>query len=364
MLANFTYSAQPARVLFGAGRLAEIGSELEALGCRRPLLLCTPGQVDLAERVAGMLGTATAGIHARATMHTPVEVTLDAMNRLRALDCDALVALGGSSTIGLGKALALRTGLPQVAVPTTYAGSEMTPILGETENGRKSTRRSPAVLPKVVIYDVELTLSLPPALSATSGVNALAHAVEALYAQDANPVVSLMAEEGIGALARSLPTILMDPGDREARASAQYGAWLCGTCLGAVGMALHHKVCHVLGGSFDLQHAATHAVMLPHVAAFNQAAAPAALARVARAVGAGRAASGLWALNRSLSTPSSLRELGMPEHGIERAAEQVMQDRYWNPQLLERDAVCAMLRRAWNGDPPRDDHPLAVSAGE
>lgn len=208
------------------------------------------------------------------------------------------------------------------------------------------------MLPNVVIYDVELTLSLPPMLSAASGVNALAHAVEALYAQDANPIVSFMAEEGIAALARSLPSVLVKPSDRSARTDAQYGAWLCGACLGAVGMALHHKVCHVLGGAFNLRHAETHAVILPHVAAYNAEAAPAAMARVGCALRAERAAPALFSLNRLLRLPCSLRELGMPEAGIEEAAFLIMQDQYWNPRPPERDAVQAMLRRAWAGDPP------------
>ena len=185
-------------------------------------------------------------------MHTPVDATEKALAVVRERAADALVAVGGGSTTGLGKAIALRTDLPQIVLPTTYAGSEMTPILGETSGGAKTTQRSPKVLPEVVIYDVDLTLGLPPAVSATSGMNAIAHAVEALYAKDRNPVISMMAEEGISALARSLPRISADPHDREARSGALYGAWLCGTCLGAVGMALHHKLCHVLGGMFDL----------------------------------------------------------------------------------------------------------------
>lgn len=352
MVASFTYTGQPARVLFGAGRLDEVGTELQRLGRQHALILSTPEQTALAEQTKSALGAHAAGLYTRATMHTPTDVTTHALVELQSLGCDALVALGGGSTIGLSKALALRSGLPQIAVPTTYAGSEMTPILGETENGRKTTLRSPKVVPDVVIYDVELTLSLPPMLSAASGVNALAHAVEALYAQDANPIISLMAEEGIAALARNLPGIVVNPADRNARTDAQYGAWLCGACLGAVGMALHHKVCHVLGGAFNLRHAETHAVILPHVAAYNAEAAPAAMARVGRALRAERAALALFSLNRSLRMPCSLRELGMPEAGIEETAFLIMQDQYWNPRPPERDAVQAMLRRAWAGDPP------------
>ncbi len=353
--AAFTYAANPARILFGPGRLAELGIELDRLGCRSALILSTPEQAGLAEAVAVRLGAVAASVYAGAAMHTPVAVTEDALLHLRRLGCDSLVTIGGGSTIGLGKALALRTGLPQIAIPTTYAGSEMTPILGETIDGRKTTQCSSMLLPAVVIYDVELTLTLPSMLSVVSGFNAIAHAVEALYARDANPVVSLMAEEAISALAQGLPGVVKDRADLSARGDAQYGAWLAGACLGAVGMALHHKICHVLGGTFDLRHAETHTVMLPHVMAYNAAAAPDAMRRVARALGRADAASSLFALARSLGAPASLRELGMPEDGIDQSVQQVMQDQYWNPRAPEAASLRGMVARAWVGAPPHED---------
>jgi len=353
VITPFAYVARPMRTLFGAGRLAELGTELSRLGIRRALILSTPDQAGMAQTVRQQVEDLACGIYAKATMHTPVEVTADALEQLRALGADGLVALGGGSTIGLAKALALRTDLPQVAVPTTYAGSEMTPILGETEHGRKTTQRNDKTLPETVIYDMDLTLSLPAGLSATSGVNALAHAVEALYARDGNPVVSLMAEEGIAALGRSLPRIVADPtGDRDARSDAQYGAWLCGACLGAVAMGLHHKICHVLGGMFNLRHAETHTVMLPHVAAYNASFAPKAMSRVAHALGAENAVSGLFALNRSLGAPVALRDLGLPETGIGQAVDLIMRDQYANPQPPEHAALVEILRRAWVGEAP------------
>ncbi len=353
MVASFTFDSHSVRVVFGAGRLAELPAELDRLGIRRAMLLSTPEQRQLVVDARDLLIDRAGEVFSGAAMHTPTSVTDAALAALQAAQCDGLVAIGGGSTIGLGKALALRTDLPQVAVPTTYAGSEMTPILGETADGRKTTQRTPKVLPETVIYDVELTLSLPAALSATSGVNALAHAVEALYARDANPITSLMAEDSIAALARSLPRVVVAPNDRDARAGAQYGAWLAGSCLGTVGMALHHKICHVLGGSFDLRHADTHAVMLPHVTAYNERAAGEAMHRIARAVGADGAAAGLFALNRTLEVPSGLCDLGMPEDGIDRAVDLVLQDQYWNPHPLERGALHAMLARAWAGRPPQ-----------
>jgi alcohol dehydrogenase class IV len=355
MVAPFTYVAYPTRVVFGPNRLRELGPELERLGVRRALLLSTSEQVDLAERGRRELGDVAGGIFARAAMHTPVDITEEALKDVQSLGADGFVALGGGSTIGLGKALALRTDLPLLAVPTTYAGSEMTTILGETKDGRKVTQRTPKVLPEVVIYDVELTLSLPPSLSVTSGLNALAHAVEALYAHDTNPIITLMAEDGIAALGRSLPRIIHNPVDVEARADAQYGAWLCATCLGVTAMALHHKVCHVLGGSFNLPHAQTHTVMLPHATAYNAPATPEAMRRIARALGTANAANGIFDLARSLAAPTSLWELGMPEAGIETAVREVMQDQYWNPRPLKQDAMRAMLTRAWNGESPKEE---------
>ncbi|MNT16116.1 Maleylacetate reductase [compost metagenome] len=236
-------------------------------------------------------------------------------------------------------------------MPTTYAGSEVTPIIGETRNGEKRTQRTLKVLPEVVIYDVDLTLSLPTSISASSGLNAIAHAVEALYAQDANPVTSLIAEEGIAALATSLPDVVTAPSSVIARRIAQYGAWLCGTCLGTVGMGLHHKICHVLGGTFNLPHAQTHAVMIAHVASYNAQAAPHAMASIARALEADSAWAGLYDLARELRVPLALKDLGMPEEGIDRAVDLVMQNAYSNPRSPDAKALRIMLERAWIGFP-------------
>ena len=349
---SFVYTALPARVVFGSGTLARLGDEIERLGCRRALVVSTPGHAAQAHELAASLGPLAAGVFAGARMHAPVDVTERALEAVRALGADGLVAVGGGSTIGLAKALALRTDLPQVAVPTTYAGSEMTPIQGETREGVKTTQRSPKLLPETVIYDVDLTLSLPPGLSGTSGMNAMAHAVEALYAEDRNPIISLMAEEAIKALARALPRIAENPQDREARSDALYGAWLAGTCLGAVGMALHHKLAHVLGGSFDLRHAETHTILLPHATAYNAPAAPEAMARISRALGAADAAQGLYELAGRLGAPRALKDIGMPEDGIERAADLALRNPYWNPQPIERGAIRDLIARAWAGEPP------------
>jgi maleylacetate reductase len=349
----FVYQGLPVRVLFGAGKLSELAAEVERLGARRALVLSTPGRAAWAEEVSKQLGERAVGVFTEAAMHTPVGVTERAMEVVKAQQADCLVALGGGSSVGLAKAIALRTKLPQVAIPTTYAGSEVTPILGQTEKGVKTTQRSLDVLPETVIYDVELTLSLPPGLSAASGLNAIAHAVEALYAQDRNPIISLMAQEGIAALGRALPVVVERPDDLNARSETLYGAWLCGVCLGAVGMALHHKLCHVLGGSFDLPHAETHAVVLPHAVAYNSPAAPEAMARLAQALAAEEAATGLHALAKRIGAPTALRDLGMPREGVERAAELAVRNRYWNPRPLEQESVRDLIARAWSGEPPR-----------
>jgi maleylacetate reductase len=350
----FNYTGLPARVVFGTGTLAAVRAEAERLAISRALVLTTPAQSAHGRAVVERLGDRAAGMFDGATMHTPVEVTRAALDVAQALAADGVVAIGGGSTIGLGKAIAVRTGLPQIAIPTTYAGSEMTPILGETEGGNKTTRSSPDILPETVIYDVELTLDLAVGLSATSGINAIAHAVEALYARDANPITSLMAEEGIAALARALPAIAAAGGDVGARSDALYGAWLCATCLGAVGMALHHKLCHVLGGTFRLPHAETHSVVLPHAMSYNAAAAPEAMMRVARALGreAKDAAGGLYDLVGALGAPRSLASLGMPADGLDRAADLAVANPYWNPQPLERTAIRELLERAFTGARP------------
>jgi maleylacetate reductase len=259
---DFVYNGQPSRVVFGPGSLAHLEREIELLGAKRALVLSTPEQAAQAQMVADRLGNRATGIFPRAVMHVPIETAREARDEARRLGADCAIAIGGGSTTGLGKAIALDSGLPILAIPTTYAGSEMTPIYGITEAGLKKTGKDPRVLPRTVIYDPELTLTLPVAMSVTSGMNAIAHAAEGLYAQDSNPVMDLMAEEGIRAIAQALPVIHQRADDVAARGDALYGAWLCGSVLGNVGMALHHKLCHTLGGSFNLPHAEVHTVVL------------------------------------------------------------------------------------------------------
>lgn len=319
---------------------------------KRVLVLATPGRTALVSRVEELLGALHAGTCAQAAMHVPVEVAEVARRAASAANADCCVAIGGGSTVGLGKAIALTTSMPVVCVPTTYSGSEMTSILGMTGGGMKKTLKDARVLPKTVIYDPELTLGLPAATSAASGMNAVAHSVEALYSHEGNPIVSLMAEESIRALARALPAVVKSPQDLEARSDALYGAWLAGASLGAVGMALHHKLCHVLGGTFNLPHAETHAIVLPHAVHYNAAAAPEAMQRVARALGVTDAAGGLHDLETRLGIPMRLADIGMPEEGIERAARIAVEAPYPNPRPVEYQPVLELLRNAWAGVRP------------
>lgn len=348
----FNFTGLPSRVVFGFGTLTQLGDEIRQLKCTRALLLCTPRQIAHAQAVSNALGSLAAGVFADAAMHTPVDVTERAMQTVRDTRADCVVALGGGSATGLSKAIALRTELPQIVVPTTYAGSEATPVLGETRDGQKTTQRSMSVLPETIIYDIELTLNLPTATSSASGLNAIAHAVEAMYAKDANPLTSSLALQGIEYLARALPRIAQQPQDRDARADALYGAWLCGMCLSQVGMALHHKLCHTLGGSFNLPHAPTHAVVLPHATAYNAAAAPVAMAQIARVLGANDAAQGLFDLALQLNAPTSLRAIGMSEADLDRAADLASANPYWNPRRIEREAIRSLLDDAFFGRRP------------
>ncbi len=351
---KFSWTSPEIRVRFAPGIRKEIAAEIERLGAGRGIVLTTPGQAERAAELARHAGGRVAGIVPLAQMHSPVAVTERAVAELRRLEGDCLVSLGGGSAIGLAKAVSLRTGLPQIALPTTYAGSEATPILGETDGGRKRTFSEPRIRPRTILYDVELVLSLPAAVTVASAFNAMAHAAEGLYARDRSPLSALLAREGLRAFRDALPATCRDPGDIEARAETLYGAWLCGTVLGQVGMALHHKLCHVLGGSFNLPHAETHAAMLPHTIAFNAAAAGELLDPVRELFGGGHAGEGLARFADATGAPKSLGGLGMREEDLERAADLAMAEPYWNPRPLVRGEILDLLRRAWRGDPPLD----------
>lgn len=353
---EFIFTSHPQRVVFGAGALSQLGAEVDLLGARRALILATPDQRRDAERIAAILGVRVAGVFDRAAMHVPVEVAREARELARRLDADCAIAIGGGSTTGLGKAITLESDFPILAIPTTYAGSEMTPIYGITEAGLKKTGRDIRVMPKTVIYDPELTYSLPVSLSVSSGINAIAHAAEGLYASDANPITDMMAAEGIAAIGRALPLLTLDAEDahvRRARADALYGAWLCGSVLGAVAMSLHHKLCHTLGGSFNLPHAETHTIILPHALAYNATAASRAMERIARAVNGTSAPQAVFDLAKMNGARLALKDIGMKASDLDKACAMALQNQYPNPRPLEKAAVRQLLQDAYEGVRPQ-----------
>ena len=340
------------RVLFGVGSRNTVADEVRRLGCSRALILSTPPQSSSALDLAAALNDMSAGVFSRAAMHTPVEVTEDALRHVQEINADCIVAIGGGSTTGLGKAIAYRMNLPQIVIPTTYAGSEATPILGQTEDGVKTTLTDRKVLPEVILYDPELVATLPVGMTVTSALNAMAHAAEALYARDKSEDSSQLAIDGLTSFVKSLPKVLLDPEDLAAREETQRGAWACGAVLGRVGMALHHKLCHTLGGSFELPHAETHAIILPHAIHYNAQAVPGLLAPVTDLLDGSSPGMALWQFAKSMGAPLALRDLGLQAQDLERVAEIATRNPYWNPREVTANGIRALLEKAWTGEAP------------
>lgn len=351
---TFTYSALPWRVVFGRGSAAAVSQEVLRLGASRVLMVTGPDPKHRFAAVADALGSLVVARFDRATMHTPTEITALALKVAKANAVDCIVSVGGGSSTGLSKALAARANYVQVVVPTTYAGSEVTPVLGETEDGVKTTRSSPDILPDTVVYDPDLTLGLPTNMTLTSAVNAMAHAVEAIYSAEWNPVIDGMALQAIRGVTRALPIVIGDPRDRDGRAELLQSAWLAGMCMASVPMGLHHKLCHVLGGTFTLPHAATHTVVLPHVMAYNSPAVPEVMRRIADAMRVPNAAAGVYDLVATLGGPTSLQELGFRRDDVQRAAELAMSQPYPNPRAATRDGIVELLGEALAGRRPVD----------
>lgn len=349
---EFVYNANPSRVIFGAGSRSKVAEELDRLGIERAIVISTPDQSALAAEIAKSIGGRAGIMYPGAVQHTPVEVTESALMAVSSVRADGCLAIGGGSTTGLSKAIAYRTDLPQLVIPTTFAGSEMTPILGQTEAGRKTTVSDPKILPETVIYDPELTVTMPSFISGPSGMNAIAHSVEALYAKDRNPIISMMAESSIKALGKALHTLMKEPTNLDAHSQALYGAWLAGVCLGAVGMAIHHKICHTLGGTFNLNHADIHALMIPYTAAYNRDAAPEAMAAIARALDTDDGPTGIYQLTQLAASKRSLAEMGLTEADLDTAADIALQNPYYNPRPVSRDGVRDMLQAAFEGRVP------------
>jgi maleylacetate reductase len=317
------------------------------------LLVATEREKEFVEELAVSLAGRVVGVFTDVRPHVPIEVAWAARSLARESGADCLLSVGGGSTTGTAKAIALEEPLPIIAVPTTYAGSEMTPIWGLTEVQRKTTGTSVDVLPKVVVYDPELTVSLPPFITGPSAMNAIAHCVEALYAPGANPITSLIAEEGVRALARGVPVAVRSPEDLEGRSETLYGAYLAGTALAVAGAGLHHKICHVLGGAYDLPHAEMHTVVLPHAVAFNEPAIPEVLDRVAEALGAESAAVGLYDLAERIGAPTALKDIGMKEENLDEAVSLVLEKAPKdNPRPVNEADVRAVLEDAYAGRRP------------
>jgi maleylacetate reductase len=360
--ALFEYESLPSRVVFGLGAADRLAGEVDRLTAAKVLVV---GTRDRAVRLRDRLGQPCAGIFTDVRQHVPVETAAAARELAGKLEVDCVVACGGGSAIGLAKAVALDRDVPIIAIPTTYAGSEMTPIWGLTSGRRKQTGRHPRVAPAVVLYDPGLTTSLSPRATAASGMNALAHCVEALYGPSANPVSALLAEEGIRRLAAGLQASVHDPGGLDGRAEAMLGAHLAGTVLAVAGVAIHHQLCHVIGGAVGLDHAGLNAVLLPYTVAFVAPAAPGEMRRIAAALGAdGDAAAALWALARRLGAPSSLRELGMGEADVDPVAEAAADRVSQRPRAASAGDLRDLLAAAMSGKPPAPAVPPAAALAE
>ncbi|HUQ48882.1 MAG TPA: maleylacetate reductase [Gemmatimonadaceae bacterium] len=349
-MTRFVSDSGASRVVFGSGTFAQLADEAERLDITRAMLVSTPGRAGLARSAEEILRDRVAARFDGAVIHVPSHVAGAARNIALAVNADCLIALGGGSAIGVAKAVALATGIPIIAVPTTYSGSEMTPIWGRTSDGLKQTGRDAKVQPRVVIYDPELTLGLPATVSAASGMNAIAHCIEALYAVDATAASTEAAIRGIELLSKSLPQIVADPGTLTAREAALEGAWLAGFALGCVQMALHHKLCHALGGALDLPHAETHAVLLPYTASFNRQAAAHAMHLAGAALEAADAPTALLGLETRIGTPLSLEKIGMKESEIDRVAGLAVEHEYPNPRPVTKSEIHELLGAAFRGD--------------
>lgn len=351
---DFTYDALAGRVVFGAGARHRLGEEADRLGSRRVMIVAGPDEDQMAAEAAAALGGRAVGRFDRVVQHVPADRAAEAAALARELGADTVATIGGGSATGFGKAVALEVDVEIMAVPTTYAGSEMTAIWGKTDGDRKLTGRDPRVKPKTVVYDPELTLTLPPRVAGPSGMNALAHSVEALYGPGANPVTSAMALESVRALVSALPRVAAEPADLAARSDALYGAYLAGAALASGGTALHHKTCHVLGGMFGLNHGDMNAAVLPHALAYNAPAIGKEMARIAEAVGttAADAAGAFFDLAAAIGAPTSLESIGMPSDGLGEAARRVAIEAAANVRPPDPQGIRRMLDDAFRGRRP------------
>jgi maleylacetate reductase len=345
-MTSFIHDVSSQRVVFAPGALARAAEEAERLKFSHALVVATPGGgARLGHKVVDLLGARAAGLHAQAALHVPKAVAEAGLGAARTQKADGLVAVGGGAAIGLAKAIARDTGLLILAVPTTYSGSEATPIFGLTDGERKITGRDAKVLPRTIIYDPDLTLGLPAAVSAASGLNAIAHCVEAFWADGRTPVTMGLASEAMRRFGKNLPAVVANGADAAARAECLICAWLAGTVL-AAGTGLHHKLAHVLGG-LGLPHAETHAIILPHVMRFNLVAAPEAKRRLGEALGSADPAEAIAAMLQKFPIPQRLREVGFDRGKIEFAAGEIAAAKITSPRPASADDVRTLLAAAY-----------------
>jgi maleylacetate reductase len=348
---KFDHTTLGQRVLFGSGEAAEHArAAVAGLRLERLLLIADTFAMDLAEAICARVPVVVR-IH-DIVQHVPVENAVAAVALVRESAVDGIISIGGGSSTGLAKVVARDTGLPVVAIPTTFAGSEATDVWGQTEGNRKATGADPKVLPRVVIYDATLSRSLPGHLAVASGLNAVAHAVDGFWAPRADPINTALGTEGLRALIPGLRRLSADPDDLEARELTLYGAYLAAVAFASSGSGMHHKICHVLGGAYGLSHSEMHAIVLSYVTAFNAPAAPDAANRTSHALGGGPAAKGLYQLREELGVVGSLAELGMPEQGVDDGAELAFAAiPSSNPRAFALDDVRQIVRAAWAGEP-------------
>src|SRR5436309_3802952 len=339
---SFVHDLPGQRVVFAPGAVARVGDEAGRLGLSRALVIATPGSgARLGGRLIEILGARAAGLHAQAVLHVPKPVA--EMGIAAARRADGLVAVGGGAAIGLAKIIARDLGLPIIAVPTTYSGSEATAIWGLSEGEQKFTGKDARVLPRTIVYDPELTLGLPAAVSAASGMNAIAHCVEALWVADRTPLLMALASDALQRFAAHLPRVVTDGSDRAARAECLVAAWLAGVVL-ASGTALQHKLAHVLGG-LGLPHAETHAIILPHVTRFNLAAAAQARTQLAAVLG-GEGADRLAEMLRGFPIPQRLTEVGFDRAKTNFVAQEIAAMKILAPRKVLAEDVRTLLAAA------------------
>jgi len=353
----FDFVGLPSRAIFGAGKIATLKDEIEALGARRALFCCSPGRTEFVEKLAATLAPLSAGVCARALPFSPMEAVLEGRRAAQETGADCLVSYGGGNAVGFAKAIALELDIPIIAIATTLSGSETTALQGIIKDGKRVQNASPRMQAKTLIYDPELTIGVPLSVLIPSGMNSMAHAVGATVADNGNPVSRLFAEEGIRIMSSALTRLARNPDDLDARGDAFYGAWLNANTLKLApgGVNVHHKLCHVLGGGCGLPHAEVHTVILPHSTAYNRDAVPDAMRTIAAALGdqTGDAAESLYDLEIAIGAPTSLRDIGLPEDALDGVADQVATDAYYsNPRPIERDGIRALLDDAWHGRRP------------